>query len=88
MTRWSTKYKINTQTITSRYSRILITEMFASQWQQFFKQISTCKSPWRSENPPLGILIRSQRSPLWATTPLPLECLEPARGRNPDGWCM
>ena len=46
--------KFNTQTLTSHYIRIFITEMFASQWQQFFKQISACKfspdvlkmSPW------------------------------------------
>ena len=65
--------KLNTQTIASCYSRIFITEMFASQWQQFFKQISACKFPPDVlKMPPLGILIRCERSPLWATTPLGL----------------
>jgi len=35
--------KLNTQTLTSHYIRIFITEMFASQWQQLVKQISSCK---------------------------------------------
>ena len=32
--------------------------------------INTNSTPWRSENAPLGIIIRSERSPLWAMTPL------------------